>query len=179
MASSTSGKRYAQAAFELALERNALESWKESLRRISELGNDKKLIAVLESPKVPVNAKRGLLTERLGQVNPLALNLACLLLSKGRLRIAGDISKEYDRLVDAYYGVEHAEIVTALPLDEVDRERISKQLGALTGRKVIIDAQTDPSIVGGFRAKIKDMLIDASTRHKLETLRRSLAEARR
>ena len=179
MPSVTSGKRYAQAAFELAVERNELESWKESLPRISELGKDRKIMAVLENPKVPVNAKRDLVEERLGQVNPLALNLAYLLLSKGRLRIAGDILKEYDRLVDAYYGVEHAEIVTALPLDEGERERISMQLGALTGRKVIIDAQTDPSIVGGFRAKIKDMLIDASTRHKLEALRRSLAEALR
>lgn len=174
MPKTTFGRRYAQAAFELAIERNELGSWKESLAKIADIAEDKKLMALLESPKVPFSAKRGVLEERLGQVNPLALNSACLLVSKGRLRIAGDILQQYDRLVDAYHGIEHAEIVTALPLDEDDRKRISRQLGDLVGRKVIIDARTDPSILGGFRAKIGDTLIDGSTRSRLESLRKSL-----
>jgi F-type H+-transporting ATPase subunit delta len=176
MASMAFGKRYAQAAFELAVERHELESWKADLSRIADIGKDSKLLAVLENPKVPFNAKRGLLEERLGRVNPLALNLACLLLSKRRLRIAGDILQEYWRLLDAYHGVEHADIVTALPLDEEDKERVSRQLGDLVGRKVIIDARTDPTIVGGFRAKIGDTLIDGSTRSRLESLRKRLVQ---
>jgi F-type H+-transporting ATPase subunit delta len=170
------GKRYAQAAFELAAERHELESWKEGLGRIADIGKDSKLLAVLENPKVPLDAKRELLEERLGRVNPLALNLACLLLGKGRLRIAGDVLQEYGRLLDAYYGVEHADIVTAVPLDADEKERISRELGDMVGRKVIIDARTDPAILGGFTAKIGERLIDGSTRSVLESLRRSLVE---
>ena len=113
MARVTPGKRYAQAAFELAVERNELQSWQESLRRIAEITADTKLVAWLESPKIPFDVKKGVLQQRLGELNPLALNLACLLVSKGRLRIAGDILQQYDRLVDAYHGIEHAQIVTA------------------------------------------------------------------
>ena len=47
----------------------------------------------------------------------------------------------------------------------------------MMGRKIVIDAQVDPSVVGGFIAKIGDTLIDASTRNRLETLRKSLVEA--
>jgi len=177
MARITSGKRYAQAAFELAVERNELQIWQESLRRISEITADTKLVAWLESPKIPFDVKKGLLEERLGELNPLALNLACLLVSKGRLRIAGNILREYDRLLDAYYGIEHADIVTALPLDEEDKQRLSRQLGEMMGRKIVIDAQVDPSVVGGFIAKIGDTLIDASIRNKLEALSKSLVEA--
>jgi F-type H+-transporting ATPase subunit delta len=176
MASTAFGKRYAQAAFELAIQRHELESWKEGLSRIADIGKDSKQLAVFENPKVPFNVKRGLLEERLGRVSPLALNLACLLLTKGRLRIAGDILQEYCRLLDAYHGIEHADIVTALPLDEEDKERISTQLGDLVGRKVVIDARTDPTMVGGFRAKIGDRLIDGSTRSRLESLRRTLVQ---
>ena len=177
MARVTPGKRYAQAAFELAVERNELQIWQESLRRISEITADTKLVAWLESPKIPFDVKKGVLQQRLGELNPLALNLACLLVSKGRLRIAGDILQQYDRLVDAYHGIEHAQIVTALPLEEEDKQRLSRQLGEMMGRKIVIDAQVDPSVVGGFIAKIGDTLIDASTRNRLEALRKSLVEA--
>jgi len=175
MARISSGKRYAQAAFELAIEKNELESWQTSLGRVAGIAADAKLIALLENPKLPFNVKKGLLEERLGEVNPLALNLACLLMSRGRLRIAGDISQQYDLLLDAHQGIAHAEVVTALPLDDEGKERISSRLGEMIGRKIIIDAQVDPSVIGGFRAKIGDTLIDGSIRNRLESLRKSLA----
>ena len=100
--------------------------------------------------------------------------LSALLLHKDRLGIAGDISQQYDRLLDAYRGIEHAEVIIATPLDEEGKERLSDQLWEIMDRKVVIDAQVDPSIVGGFRAKIGDTLIDGSIRNRLEALRKSL-----
>jgi len=138
------------------------------------MSTDEKLVALLENPKLPFEAKKALLAERLGKMNPLALNLACLLVHKRRLSIAGDISLQYDRLLDTHYGVEHVEVITALPLGDEDRERISGQFGKITGSKVAIDAQVDPSIIGGIKAKIGDTLIDGSIRNRMEALRKSL-----
>ena len=171
-----SGKRYAQAAFELAMERNELESWQVSLRKIAELSTDEAFAALVENPKLPFEVKKSLLEQRLGDVNPLALNLAYLLVHWGKLGTAGNVSREYDRLLDAYHGIEHAEVVTALSLDEKDKERISSQLGAMVNRKVIVDAVVDSSVIGGFTAKIGDMLIDGSVRNRLDALRRNLVE---
>jgi F-type H+-transporting ATPase subunit delta len=171
----SSGKRYAQAAFELALEKSELEDWQASLKKIASIAREAKLMALLENPKLPFDAKRGLLEERLGEVNPLALNLACLLMSRGRLKFASDILQQYDLLLDAHYGIEHAKVVTALKLDDEDKERISRRLGEMTGHKIVIDARVDPLVVGGFSAKIGDMLIDGSIRSRLESLRKSLA----
>lgn len=176
MARATSGKRYAQAAFRLALEKGELDSWQASLRKIADMTTDEKLVALLENPKLPFDAKKAVLAERLGKIDPLALNLAYLLVHKERLDIAGDISQQYDRLLDTHYGFEHVEVVTALSLDDEDRERISNQFGEIIGRKVIIDAQVDPSIVGGIKAKIGDTLIDGSIRTRLQALRKSLVE---
>jgi len=171
-----SGKRYAQAAFELAMERNELESWRVSLGKIAELSTDEAFTALVENPKLPFEVKKSLLEERLRDANPLALNLACLLVSKSRLGIAGDVLQEYDHLLDAHRGIEHAEVVTALSLDEKDKEKISSQLGDMVNRKVTIDAVVDSSVIGGFKAKIGDMLIDGSVRNRLDTLRRNLVE---
>ena len=176
MARFSSGKRYAQAALELAIERNELESWQASLRKIADIAADARLMGLLENPRLPFEVKKHLLEERLGKINPLALNLACLLASRGRLGLARDISQQYGRLLDGYHGVERAEVIAALPLDDEEKDRISRQLGEITGREIIIDVQVDPSIVGGFVARVGDTLIDGSIRNRLESLRKSLVE---
>lgn len=175
----TSGECYARAVFELALGKSELERWRVDLSKIANIAADEELMALLEKPELSLDAKKGLLEKRLGEVNPLALNLAGLLVSRDRLKIAGDISQEYERLLDAHYGIEHAEVVTVLPLNEEDKERLSSRLEEITGRKFAIDAKVDPAIVGGLIIKIGDRVIDSSLRSRLEALRKNLVEAGR
>ena len=175
--STSSGKRYEQAAFELALESQELDAWQAGLKKVAGMTRDKKLMDLLENPRLPFAAKKTLLQEQLGGVIPLVLNLSCLLVSRGRLSLGGSILQEYERLLDAHRGIEHAEVVTALPLGDEDKEMISRRLGDMVGnKKVVIDARVDPSIIGGVRAKIGDMLVDDSIRYRLASLRKSLEE---
>jgi F-type H+-transporting ATPase subunit delta len=176
MARVTSGKRYAQAAFELAIEKGDFDNWQASLRKLSDLAADEQLVALLENPRLSFETKKAILAEFLGKVDPLALNLAYSLVHKDRLGIAGDISRQYDRLLDNHRGIEHVEVITALPLDDGDRKKISSRFEEIVGRKVVIDAKVDPSIVGGIKAKIGDTLIDGSVKGKLGALRKSLVE---
>jgi len=173
----SSSRRYAQAAFELALERNELESWQKSLEKIAELTSDQELMPLLENPRLPFAVKKSLLQKRLGEINLLAANLALLLTSKGLLRLAGDISKQYSYLLDVHRGIERAEVIAALALSDQDREAISRRLGEIVERKVVVDAQVDSSIIGGFIARIGDRLIDGSIRQRLEALKKNLVEA--
>ncbi len=175
----SSGKRYARAAYELALEKNELEVWREGLKRIAGLATDQKLMALFQDPRVPFDAKKSLLHEGLGEIHPLAFNLAVLLVSKGLLSRGSDIFQEYNNLLDAHYGVERAQVTTALPLAIEEKQVVSSRLGEIVNRKVVIDGQVDPSIIGGFIARIGDTLIDGSIRQKLETLKKNLVEAKR
>ncbi len=170
----SSGKRYAQAAFELALERNELESWEEGLKKIADLTKDEEFIALLQNPRLPFDAKKSLLEKRLAEINPLAFNLALLLVSKGILRRGGDILQQYNALLDAHRGIKRAKVTAALPLADEDQEAISRRLEKIVERKVLIDAQVDPSIIGGFIARVGDTLIDGSIRQRLEALKRSM-----
>jgi len=175
----SSAKRYAQAIFELAVGRNEFESWQEGLKKIVDLTADQKLMALLENPSLTFAAKKSLLQERLGETNPLVLNLALLLVSKGLLRRSADISRIYGELLDTHLGIERARVITALPLDDQEREAISSRLGKMAERKVVVDSQVEPSIIGGFVARIGDTLIDGSVHQKLETLKRNLVEVGR
>ena len=174
-----SGKWYAQAIFEIALEKNALESCQQGMERLAELTRDELLMAFLENPKLPSEAKEDVLKEGLGEIHPYVFNLALLLVSKHELRIADNLSKQYQLLWDAHRGIEHAEVTTAIPLDEKDKEMISRRVREIIGRKVTLDLQVDPSIIGGFIVRIGDMLIDGSVRQNLDSLGKNLLEVGR
>jgi F-type H+-transporting ATPase subunit delta len=175
----SSAKRYAQAVFELASERNEFESWQKGLKKIVDLTVEGRLMALLENPSLSFVAKKSLLQERLGEMNPLVFNLALLLVTKGLLKRSGEILQIYDGFLDAHRGVERAKVITALPLGDDEKEAVSNRLGKMVERKVVVDAQVDPSIIGGFIARIGDTLIDGSIHQKLETLKKSLVEVGR
>jgi F-type H+-transporting ATPase subunit delta len=173
----SSGKRYARAAFELAMEKNELEVWQEGLKKMADLATDQRLMTLLQDPRIPFDAKKDLLQKGLGEVHPLVFNLSVLLVSKGILSRSGDIFEQYIHLLDAHRGVERARVTTALPLGTEEKEVVSRRLGEIVDRKLVIDGQVDSSIIGGFIARLGDTLIDGSIRQKLETLKKNMAEA--
>ena len=179
MARKAYAKRYSQAVFEIALETKELDRWQSDLKKIVGIVGDAAFIALLESPKFHFADKARLLSERLEGINPLALNLVLLLVTRGRLDIIGDIADEYQRLLDSYRGIEQAEVMTAIPLSDEDKLKLAEHLGAIVGKKVVLKSEVDSGLIGGIVARIGDKLLDGSTRSKLVALRRELAGAGR
>ena len=175
MARRVYAKRYAQAVFEIALKANELDRWQSDLQKIACLSEDATIVAFGESPKFLFDDKVRLFSERLGDINPLALNLVYLLIVRGRLSIVGDIADEYQRLLDAHHGIERAEVTAAIPLANEDKLKLGKCLGTVVGREVVIKPEVDSSLIGGFVARIGGKFIDGSIRGKLLALGRELA----
>lgn len=167
-------KRHAQAAFEIALERNELQVWRDDLERLAEAVKDPTLFAFLESPAIHLDEKVRILRDGLEGLNPLVVNLALLLVSRGRLGLLNEIVLEYGRLVDENRGVAHAEVATAVTLEPEDREKLAGRLSDLVGRKIVLTTRVDPAILGGLVARVGDKLIDGSTKSRLDALRVSL-----
>ncbi len=84
-----------------------------------------------------------------------------------------DILQKFNALVDAHQGIERAEVTTALPLGEEEEKAISRRLGEIVHRNVVMEGQVDPSIIGGFIARIGDTLIDGSVRQNWRRLKKS------
>lgn len=175
----SSGKRYAQALFELALERGDPENCRNSLNKAAETVADGRLMDTLENPRLPFEVKKTILSELLGAMEPLVANLTSLLMTRGRLRALGDIARHYERLLDRHHGILRAEVLTAVPLNDEEKQRFSALFSEIVGHTVLIDSRVDASTLGGFRARIGDVLIDGSIRNALESLRKHLAWAGR
>lgn len=176
MTTSTSAKRYAQAAFEIARERNRLDEWRSDIRRVAELMKDPEVTDLLENPRLSFDLKAKLAKEELGRMNQLALNFCYLLIAKAKSRSAEQIADEYDRLLDDSRGIKHADVTTAVPAEAGDKGKLEGRLQAMVGKKVVVDLHVDPTILGGIVARIDGSLIDGSVRSKLDALKRSLVE---
>ncbi|MAE11398.1 MAG: hypothetical protein CL876_05745 [Dehalococcoidales bacterium] len=168
-------RRYSQAVFQIAVERDELDNWQSDLNKIAGLADDAAFTALIEHPKLPLSDKTRLLSERLGAINPLALNLAFLLADRDSLSIAGEISEEYQRLLDGHRGIEQADVITAVPLADEDRTKLEERLGAMVNKTVIVKSEVDSSLLGGIVARIGGKLLDGSTLSRLEALKREIA----
>jgi len=66
------------------------------------------------------------------------------------------------------------EITSAVALTQGDRQHITRFVGDLIGRDVVLTTSVDENILGGLIIQIGDRLLDGSTRARLEGLRKQL-----
>ena len=179
MARGVHARRYSQAIFEIALDRQELDRWQSDLDRIVHLYDDAGLSSFLESPKFRFDDKAKVLAEGLGGINPLALNLVYLLVTRGRMSMVREIAEDYQRRLNSYRGIEPADVTTAIPLDDEDKQRLAQHLGAAIGKRVVLKTEVDCGLISGVIARVGGKLLGGSIRSKLEALRRDLARAGR
>lgn len=178
--SSISARRYAEAAFDIAAEGEAFAAWSGDLRTIAEFVERPDVASVLRGTRVPRPDKRRLLEAGLvGAVGQLALNLAFLLLERGRLELARGIQLAFQEMLDERLNIAHATVTTAVPLADEERSAVAAKLSSLTGKQVDVTPIVDEAIIGGVIARVGDQLIDGSTRTRLLALKRRLAGAAR
>jgi F-type H+-transporting ATPase subunit delta len=171
------GRRYAQAAFELANEKDNLDVWVIDLTRASEILGDSDVLDFLDAPQVTDSVKLDGIGELLAGVDPLVRNTVNLMTVNRDISKFAGMFRVFTEMADEHRSIARAEVVTAVPLDDARRAKISAGLAELVGRgEVKITESVDGSIIGGIVAKVGDRLIDGSTRTQLQAMRNSLAE---
>lgn len=176
MADRQAAKRYAQAAFAIARDGDAIAQWRGDLDDVAAVLADSDAAGWFAAPRVPV-ADRQAAAERALEVGPLALNLARLLVAKGRTLEARDIADAFNRLADEHEGLAQAEITTAVPLGDDQVAAMEQRLGEALGKQITATAAVDSDIIGGVVLRIDDHLIDGSVRTRLRRMRQELSGA--
>jgi F-type H+-transporting ATPase subunit delta len=180
----TAARRYAEAAFQIATRDGTTEQWQERLDRLGALLDDDRFARVAANPALPQDERERMLGEALGWKSPgsdavwptddPAFNLVRLLLRRGRIRLASGIAREFRRLVQRASGIVPATVMSASELSPAEEAAIRARLEKMTGGKVELAFELDPSLIGGVAVRIGDRMIDASVRGRLERLREHL-----
>ncbi len=171
-------RRYGEAAFQIAREGGREERWSEGLSLMAAVFSDSEIAALMQEARISTADKMGLAEKALAGVDPLVLNLARLLVHRGRTALAPQIAEAFQELVDAERGIAHALVTTAVPLSDDETRAVAEKLSEISDKQVLVETQVDEGIIGGLIARIGDKLIDGSTRSQLAALKRRLREAR-
>lgn len=179
MRSAAAARRYARALFSLARDDSSTESVREQLARTAEqLEATPALRVALFSPLHPVAERRAVLrrlAERQG-LSRSVQNFLLFLIDKRRLLDFDAICVEYARLADEAAGRLSADVVSASPLRQDQRERLRVALAARVGREVDLETRVDPALIGGAIARVGGLVFDGSLRTQLTRLRDNLTK---
>ena len=174
MPKSTSGKRYAQAIFDLAVERDLVDEWAGDLSAISEAVQEEELRAFLQHAKVPLYNKLQVISQAFSTADPIVQNLVSLLISRGLADQIGQVEGWYLRLLNQRRGREDVEVWSAVDLDDAEKDRVKDFLEGLLRKEVELHTEVDPEILGGLVMRVGDKLIDGSAKARLERMGRQL-----
>lgn len=166
-----SGKRYAQAIFEIALEQDRLDQWEGELEFVAGVLQDDEFKTFLKHADVPIGDKMRAIEAVMGETSPLIRNMISLLVTKGLVDLVRDLRSAYVELLDEHRGRQRIQVTSAVPLEPQELERIIQFVAGLVWKEVVVSTDTDDSILGGVVIQIGDRLLDGSTRSRLDSLR--------
>jgi F-type H+-transporting ATPase subunit delta len=171
----TAARRYAEAAFQVAQRDGTLETWRAELDEASAVTADEQVERMLANPAVALETRLEMAQSIFGKVvSKPVLNLIGLMLRRGRIDQLPRVAAEFRRLDNARQGITLATATSAAPLSPDEVRALTARVEQLTGGRVELDLQVDPSLLGGLVVRVGDRLIDGSVRGRLERLRNQL-----
>jgi F-type H+-transporting ATPase subunit delta len=171
----TAARRYAEAAFEVALGENQLDGWRDDLATAADILGRPEVGPIVSSPAVPLAQRQALVAALLeGRVRPGALRLVNLIVQRGRVSALPRVAEDFVRLLNAHRGVVMATVTSAVPLTADETAAIQSRVEAMAGATVDLRSEVDPDLLGGLTVQVGDRLLDASIRGRLERLRDQL-----
>lgn len=172
----SSARRYAEAAFQLAVRDDDVAGWRRDLEAAVTALGEPRVARVLADRGLAFDAREHLAQAVVGSaVRTPVRNLTLLLLQRGRLESLPAVLAEFIRLDHARQGIVTATAISAAPLEPAEVRDLTTRLQQLTGGSIELSQNVDPSLLGGIQVQLGDRLIDGSVRGRLERLRHRLA----
>lgn len=171
-------RRYAKALFSLGKEQEKTEEYSGVLLAIAGLYDnaDYGVGDALNNPLYPLDVRQKAMAKIAEsiQADAIMTSFLNLLIEKKRADILPDIARELQVMVDKDQNISHGSIISAVELDQTLLDKVQATLEKLTGNKVILETQVDPSIIGGIIAKVGDLVLDGSIKTQLNGLKESI-----
>jgi F-type H+-transporting ATPase subunit delta len=168
---STIARPYAQAVFELAKEQGDYAVWSEMLQRAASISLVPEMVELMSSPRVSKEDAASLLIELCGDaLNKQGQDFIHVLTSSQRAAVLPEIAVLYEQQRAEAESTVQAEVVSALPLDSAQQEKISAALAKRLGKKVSLECRVDDALIGGAVIRAGDLVIDGSAQGKLGRL---------
>ncbi len=174
----TVARPYAKAAFDIAMEADALESWSKSLNYLAVVMEIPLVYEFIETPGNTVKVVEDFMLKAVGsELDDVIKRFLHILIENKRLLAIGAIATLFDELKAEALKKIDVEVLTFEPLKESQQQSLSASLKKRLGREVQLNVSVDKSILGGAVIRAGSLVIDGSVRSKLNALNVGLLEA--
>lgn len=171
-------KRYAKAIFSLGKEQGKVEAYADTLNGIADLFGDQELELedALTNPLYPLEARQKVMAKvsEAAAADTVMTSFLNLLIEKKRVDVLPEIASAVQEMLDSEENISHGSVTSAIEIDSGLLGKVQATLEKITGNKVILETQVDPSIIGGIVAKVGDLVLDGSIRTQLNGLKESI-----
>lgn len=170
----TIARPYAKAAFDFALEANAIESWLEQLTFAAQVSQDNTIQTYL-SGGVSVEQATTLFLNVCGeQVESNGQNFLKLMAENHRLLALPQVLEQFCELKAEHEKTVNVNVTSAVKLKAAQTKALSAALEKRLARKVKLNCKVSKKIISGLIVQAGDMVIDGSVKGKLNRLTQTL-----
>lgn len=172
-------KTYGDALFELAVSEGNLESVTNevhSLLRIFDENDD--MVVLLSGDGVSKEDKWNFLTGVFSEcASDTIMGLLKVVVDKGRSAELKNILEYYLKLTTEHNKIGVADITSAVPLSDEQKEKVVNRLLAVTDYADFnINYKVDEKLIGGIVIRIGDRVFDSSVKNSIEKMQRQLTK---
>jgi F-type H+-transporting ATPase subunit delta len=170
-------RRYSKALFQLAQETGEEDQIGREVEEFYTAYTSTELEKVLTNPAFAVDARKQILRQVIQsqQLTALTAHFLALLLERDRLDHLPGIVSCYRRLLNEAKGRVEAKVVSAGALDAQMVESVRQRLQGISGKDVVLQEETDPSLLGGLLIELEGKVYDGSIRTQLEKMKQRIA----
>lgn len=166
----TIARPYAEAAFQIARDAQALSSWSDALARLAVVAGTDAARELIGNPRLSVEEVATLCADAAGAISEQQKNFVRVLADNDRIAVLPDVAKLFEALRNEFEGVLEAHVSSAYPLNDAQVADIVGTLEKKYGRSVKASVAVDADLIGGVSIRIGDEVMDASVRGKLAQL---------
>ena len=173
-------RRYAEAFVNELEAARGVEAGLEELRNVAQVySGSKEFQRFLGSPEIGPEEKQRTLDRALSDgASPETMALLQLLLRWDRMEQLPAVAEAALSISEARQGVLRGQVTTAHPISSAETERLAQAVGKAVGKRVILERQLDPRLIGGVSVAVGGVLLDGSVRAQLKRVQEQLKAAK-
>ena len=174
----TYSRPYAEAAYKIAVETNELDMWTENLSTLSRAIINGDVKAIIASPKIDSNKTLDFLNSFLSKENQMFSRFISIMIENKKVYFLDEVHRLFSEMILDEQNTSIAEVETAYPLTDNQKNLLIKNLEKQYDKKIKIDEVINKELLAGIKISINNEVTDYSVRYKLNSMKEQIINNR-
>jgi len=171
-------KRYAKSLLDLAKEKGAIDAINNDMKLFTDvIKENHDLLLLLENPIISGDKKLAILHQIFrNKIDKITSSFFEIVVKKGREKYLNQIAKDFINQYKTLKGIQSAEIISAVGLDDKLRKQVYDIIRKSTNSEIELVEKVNKDLIGGFVLRVGDKQYDASISSSLRKLTQAFSK---